>query len=95
MEEEKKVEEDGKFVFVKNWIGKIILMIIGVIWLVSDLYDNIMHNFFLTDRDVENWGTMGDVLVLTATTALILGGWYLNTIFEVLKGKLSGGKPMR
>ena len=82
-------EETKGFVGIKNWIGKIILMIIGTIWLVSDVYDNIMSNFLLTDKEVAKWGTLGDYGVVFVTVSLILGGWYLNTIFDVLKSKIS------
>lgn len=81
---ENTTKEKG-FKGVKNWIGKIILMIIGTVWLVSDVYDNVMSNFFLTERVVEKWGTSGDIKVLLATVSLVLGGVYLNTIFEVFK----------
>lgn len=84
-----KDEETKGLIGVKNWIGKIILMIFGIIWLASDLYDNVMSNFFLTERVVASWGTIGDILVLLSSSALILGGWYLNTIFEALKNKIS------
>lgn len=76
------------FIGIKNWIGKIILMIIGTVWLVSDVYDNIMSNFLLTDKDVAKWGTLGDWGVLFASVSLILGGYYLNTFFEIIKSKI-------
>lgn len=82
------MEETKGLVGIKNWIGKIFLMVLGAIWLISDVYDNIMSNFFLTDREVEKWGTLGDYGVLLSTSGLILGGVYLNTLFEVLKNKL-------
>ena len=82
------MEETKGLVCIKNWIGKIFLMVLGAIWLISDVYDNIMSNFFLTDREVEKWGTLGDYGVLLSTSGLILGGVYLNTLFEVLKNKL-------
>ena len=77
-----------KGILVKNWIGKLILMAVGTIWLVSDIYDNVMSNFFLTEREVASWGTSGDYGVAFVSSAFILGGVYLNTIFEVLKSKL-------
>lgn len=80
-------EEKKGLIGVKNWIGKIFLMVLGAVWLVSDVYDNIMSNFFLTDRLVEKWGTIGDYGVLLSTSGLVLGGVYLNTLFEVLKNK--------
>ena len=86
--EDNKPEEKG-LIGIKNWIGKIILMLFGAIWLASDLYDNIMSNFFLTEKEVIPWGTLGDYGVVLVATSLILGGWYLNVIFEALKSKLT------
>ena len=79
-------EENKKgFVKVQNWLGKLTLYIIAAIWLVSDLYPHIMSNFFLTERDVPDWGTWNDVSVLLACGAMILGGYYLNTVFDFFK----------
>lgn len=69
---------------IPNWIGKAILMAIATVWLVSDVYDNILSNFFLTEREVVPWGTAGDYGVLAVTASLILGGWYLNAILAKL-----------
>ena len=71
--------------FPQNYIGKIVLFIIGTVWLISDVYDNIMSNFLLTDKEVAKWGTAGDYGVALISSAFILGGWYLNTIFNRLK----------
>ena len=73
---------------VKNIVGKLILMIVGTIWLVSDVYDNIISNFLLTDKEVAKWGTLGDYGVVFVTTSLILGGAYLNTLLDVFKKKI-------
>lgn len=69
---------------MKNRIAQGILMVIGTIWLSSDVYDNIMSNFFLTDREVEKWGTTGDYKVLGTCVLLILGGWQLNAIIRAV-----------
>lgn len=82
MEEEKK-----GFIGIQNWVGKLLLMIIGAVWLVSDLYDNIMANFFLTERSVESWGGLGDWGVLGASSGLILGGVYLNRLLDLINLK--------
>ena len=84
-----ELKEEKRFVGVKNWIGKMILMVFGTIWLASDLYDNVMSNFLLTDKLVDKWGTTGDYGVAFVSTGFILGGYYLNTIFDFVKSKLS------
>jgi len=82
------MEENKKgFVGIQNWLGKLILMVIGTIWLTSDVYDNIMANFFLTEREVADWGTLGDWGVLLASGGLIAGGVWLNKLISYLPSK--------
>jgi len=69
---------------MKNKIAQGILMVIGTIWLSSDVYDNIMSNFLLTNKEVAKWGTKGDYGVVFVTTLLILGGWHLNAIIRAV-----------
>lgn len=69
---------------VKTRLAQAILMVIGTIWLVSDVYDNIISNFLLTEKEVAKWGTKGDYGVVFVTTLLILGGWHLNAILRAV-----------
>lgn len=74
---------------IKNILAKVILMFIGTVWLTSDVYDNIMSNFLLTDKDVPKWGTLGDYGVVMVCLGFILGGVYLNTIFKTLNALIN------
>lgn len=74
---------------IENWIGKIILIIIGTIWMVSSFYPHVMRDFFLTDRKIPEWGNMSDVAEFFAQTGLILGGAYLNKVLDFLTGRKS------
>ena len=40
---------------VKTRLAQAILMIIGTIWLVSDVYDNIISNFLYYCHSDNNW----------------------------------------
>jgi hypothetical protein len=72
----------------QNWIGKVFLMVLAGIWLISDLYPHIMKNFFLTEREVPEWGTINDWGVLSACAVMIVGGIYLNKLLEAFVGFL-------
>ncbi|MEM1337253.1 MAG: hypothetical protein AAGF96_05860 [Bacteroidota bacterium] len=75
------------FLKIQNWLGKLTLYIIAVVWQLSELYPHIMSNLFLTDREVPDWGTASDILVLTVNAAMILGGLFLNRLMEFFKLK--------
>lgn len=75
-------EKKKGFIGIQNWLGKLILMLVGTVWLVSDVYDNILSNFFLTEREVVPWGTLGDFSVMGVCGGLIVGGVWLNKIIE-------------
>ena len=83
---ESAIEEKKGFLGIQRWLGKAVLMAIATIWLSSHVYPHIATNFnFWEGVPIENWGTKSDYGQVGVTTAMILGGWNLNTIFDFFK----------
>ena len=78
-------DQKGK-VGVDNWIGKIILIVIGTAWMAISFYPHAMADLFLTERVVSDWGTLADVAQLIAQIGLILGGTFLNKALDFFIG---------
>jgi len=75
---------------IRNWIGKVFLLILGMIILISLFYAHVMSGLLLTDKEVHDFGTSGDWLQLTIGTGFVAGGVFLNNILDGLSQGFKG-----
>lgn len=65
----------------KNWIGKLLLWMIGLIMVSSQNYGLVLKGFFLTDKEV-----VFEIVSYTTITSFgllfIVGGIYLNKFLD-------------
>lgn len=75
---------------IKNWIGKTILWLIGLIMIASQNYAMILEGFLLTEKHIE-LNTTTYVLVSSFGLLFIVGGIYLNKFLEKFTGVKEDG----
>lgn len=69
---------------IRNWIGKGFLLLLGMVILASLFYPHVLSGFLLTEREVNDFGTLGDFIQLAVGTAFVAGGVFLNNILDGL-----------
>jgi hypothetical protein len=70
---------------IKNWIGKTVLWIIGLIMIASQNYALVLEGFLLTDKDVV-FESITYTIVSSFGLLFIVGGIYLNKFLEKFTG---------
>tara|TARA_R110002049_G_scaffold117597_1_gene271146 strand:+ start:187 stop:441 length:255 start_codon:yes stop_codon:yes gene_type:complete len=75
----------NKFTDIKNWIGKTVLWLIGIIMIAGQNYALVLSGFLLTDKEVHFSLTIYTV-VSSFGLLFIVGGIYLNKFLEKFTG---------
>ena len=75
----------NKLTEIKNWVGKTVLWMIGLIMIAGQNYALVLSGFLLTDKEVQFSLTIYTV-VSSFGLLFIVGGIYLNKFLDKFTG---------
>lgn len=71
----------AKITTIRNWIGKLLLWVLGAIMIVGQNYGYILESFLLTDRTFPE-PTLKYYVISGAGLVFWIGGWRLNALVD-------------
>lgn len=83
-----------KIVSVRNFVGKTVLWLLGLLINISVFYPTLLYKFYLTDKPAEPIN-MNDILLVFLGLVFIIGGIYYNKVLDFLLGIAENVIPKR